>query len=244
MYYIKNGREFKMMDSTGFFTNEYSIAKELVFRPHDNWHYETRLIDWCNDTFIKPDENFVDIGAHIGSWTMTCGQNANHTYSFECNKSVYNCLCANLFLKNLSYKIDTYNCGLSNKTGTMNYYRRSVDGGENGLTYLRESYNNVETDVVKVCKLDDLNLENIGFIKIDVEGHEKEVLEGATETLKNNNFPTFIFESWASWRDKEGSCPAIKLRKELFEYIKSLNYKIIPINGWDEQFIAEYERIN
>lgn len=242
MYYIDTGHEFKTLSPKGFFTNEYSIAKDLVFRPEDDWHYETRLFDWCNDTFVSPTSNFVDVGAHIGTWTMKCGQRANHTYAFECNKHVHNCLCANLFLKDLSYKVDTFNCGLSNKAGTMKYYKRSGDGGGNGLTYLRDSDADVVTDTVKVCKLDDFNLENIGFMKIDVEGHEKQVLEGAVQTLENNGFPTFTFESWPSWREDEGACPARKLRKELFEYIESLNYKIIPIRGWDEQFIAEYAK--
>lgn len=78
-------------------------------------------------------------------------------------------------------------------------------------------------------------------MKIDVEGHEKEVLEGALETLKRNNYPTFIFESWSPWRDDEGSCPARQLRKELLEYIESIGYKVIPVSEWDEQFIAVYD---
>ena len=210
----------------------------MVFRTKNNFHYETPLVEWCKDNFIKPDKDFVDIGAHIGTWSWSI---ANMTHVFECNKHVFNCLSANICLKDLSYKINTHNCGLSNKTGEMIYFKRSIDGGGNGLTKLRSS-DDAETDTVKVFRLDDFNLNNIGFIKIDVEGHEKEVLEGALETLKRNNYPTFTFESWESWRDGEGSCPAIKLRKELFENIESIGYEIISISGWDEQFIAEWPK--
>lgn len=241
MFYINTQKEFKKLDTDGYFTNEYSIAKDLMFRNIDNYHYETRLIDWCDKQFIRSDKNFIDIGSHIGSWTIKCANNSKHTYSFECNKHVHNCLCANLCIKNLSNKVTTYNCGLSNKTGDMKYYRRSKDGGGNGLTYLREEDDDVITETVKVCKLDDFNLTNIGFMKIDVEGHEKEVLEGSLETLKNSDYPSFIFESWAPWGETE-KLPAIKLREDLFKYIMSLNYKIIPIKGWNEQFIAEYIR--
>lgn len=242
MYYLVTGTEYKELDPSGYFTNEKNIAKDVVFRSPDNYHYESRLIQWCITNFALPDKDFVDIGAHIGTWTMGLTKHVNKTHAFECNADVYNCLCANIYLKRLSYKVDTHKCGLSNNEGTMTYFKRSVDGGGNGLTKLRASDDNSETDTVKVCRLDDFDLNNIGFLKIDVEGHEKEVIEGALETLKRNNYPTFTFESWEAWRDQEGSCPAIQLRKELFEYIESIGYKIIPISGWNEQFIAEYDR--
>lgn len=242
MYYIDTGKEFKDVNHEGYFTNELNIAKDLVFRPKNNFHYETPLIEWCKDNFIKPDKDFVDIGAHIGTWSWSIAKDVNMTHAFECNKHVFNCLSANICLKDLSYKINTHNCGLSNKTGEMVYFKRSIDGGGNGLTKLRPSDDDVATDTVKVFRLDDFNLNNVGFIKIDVEGHEKEVLEGALETLKRNNYPTFIFESWESWKDDEGACPSKKLRKELFEYIESIGYKIIPVACWDEQFIATYPK--
>ena len=240
MYYIVTGSEYRELDQDGYFTNDEKIAKDVVFRPVNNYHYEDRLIQWCKYNFVQSDKDFVDIGAHIGTWTMGLAKHANKTHSFECNADVYNCLCANIYLKRLSYDVNTHKCGLSNKSGEMTYFKRSGDGGGNGLTKLRPSDESEHTDTVKVCKLDDFNLDNIGFMKIDVEGHEKEVLEGSLETLKRNNYPTFTFESWAPWRDDEGACPARQLRKELFEYIESIGYKIVPISGWDEQFIAEY----
>ena len=242
MYFIIPEKEYKEVDSTGYFTNDYKIAKYLAFRPKQDFHFETRIVDWCRDNFIKSDKDFVDIGAHIGTWCWSLAKYTNMTHAFECNKHIFNCLSANIYLKDLSYKINAHNCGLSNKTGEMTYFKRCIDGGGNGLVKLRPSDEEVDTEQVKVFRLDDFNLNNIGFLKIDVEGHEKEVLEGALETLKKNNYPTFTFESWAAWRDDEKACPAIQLRKDLFEYIKSIGYKIIPINGWDEQFIAEYDR--
>ena len=52
-------------------------------------------------------------------------------------------------------------------------------------------------------------------------------------------YPTFVFESWAPFREKlEGEAieNVVKLREDLFEYIRSLEYKIIPIRGWNEIF--------
>ncbi len=91
---------------------------------------------------------------------------------------------------------------------------------------------------VPITTLDSFNLDNIGLIKMDVEGFEKNVLEGGVETLKRNGYPKILFESWRESRESEG-IPAIKLREELFDYIRSIGYRIIPVNGWEEMFIAE-----
>ena len=47
---------------------------------------------------------------------------------------------------------------------------------------------------IKMKKLDDIEINNkIGFIKIDVEGHEKNVLKGGLNTIKNNK-PILLIE--------------------------------------------------
>jgi hypothetical protein len=60
----------------------------------------------------------------------------------------------------------------------------------------------------------------IRLIKIDVEGHELEVLKGGIETLKANNYPPIIFEAWTwkPWFEPK--------RKKLFEYLEGHGYKI------------------
>ena len=241
MYYIQPQKEIRTMETTGYFTNELEIAKDVAFRPYDDFHYESKLIDWCLNIFIRPDKDFVDIGAHIGTWTWRCATIANKTHAFECNRHVYNCLCANLFLKGLSYKVQTHVCGLSNRSNEeMVYYKRSKDGGGNGLTMLNTGDELVEKDCVDVFRLDDFNLVNVGFLKIDVEGHELEVLQGALMTLKKNGYPPFIFESWIAHGDDDWSKKIIKMRHDLFHFIEGLGYRIVPISGWPQQFIAEH----
>ena len=89
--------------------------------------------------------------------------------------------------------------------------------------------------------LDSFELNNIGFIKMDVEGFEKEVLMGAIQTLKRSNYPNILFECWGEWKEREG-VPAIKIKKELFEYLESFGYKIIQVGGAQDMFLAEHKK--
>lgn len=88
--------------------------------------------------------------------------------------------------------------------------------------------------------LDSFRLENIGLIKIDVEGFEKEVLLGGLETLVNNNFPDIIFESWGDYKEKEG-VPAKQIREELFSLLTKIGYNTIKLSGVQDMFLSQYK---
>ena len=58
----------------------------------------------------------------------------------------------------------------------------------------KKTFNNFRNIPVQVDKLDNIKLgNNIKFIKIDVEGHEIEVLKGAEKTIKDN-LPVLLIE--------------------------------------------------
>lgn len=227
--YMKIKTDEKLM-----FIPEARVAKDYFNRGY----YERGLVDWSCSNFCQPDKNIIDIGAHIGWYTVGLAPNCNHLYAFECSPKSFNYLCANIVLNNLDYKVTKYNCALSNEEGITPYYIRDPkDGGGNGISRfdIDDIYNSKCIDVPKKT-LDSFNLTNINFIKMDVEGHEKLVLEGAVQTLKNNNYPKILFESWDENQEKDG-LPAMKLKKELFEFIESLGYRIIKIG--QDMYLAE-----
>jgi hypothetical protein len=116
---------------------------------------------------------------------------------------------------------------------------RSTDGGGNGIKKLNNNDDLLKKIKVQVKTLDSFNLTNIGFIKIDVEGFEKEVLEGSLETLMKNNYPPIVFESWGDWKEKEG-VKASQIRKELFLFLKQIGYNINPCLEQKDMYIAIY----
>jgi FkbM family methyltransferase len=89
---------------------------------------------------------------------------------------------------------------------------------------VRENEYECKTEGVKeplvVFTLDSGAHKNVRLIKIDVEGHELEVLKGGIETAKANNYPPIIFEAWTwkPWFEPK--------RKALLEYLEGHGYKI------------------
>lgn len=199
---------------------EQSVAK---------WFYESGLaerglIEWAAES-LSSEKVFVDIGAHVGTYTWMCGKRAAHTYAFECSPKTFCYLAANVALHDLTDKVTVLPYALGDKEGSLPYIVRSEDGGGNGVKVLSSADGGRATRSVPVRTLDSFGIENIGLIKIDVEGFEKEVLMGARETLERSAWPPILFECWGDWKEREG-VPAKAIREELFAYLADLGYNV------------------
>ena len=242
MYLVNPNISFQTLPVNGFFSNDKEIAKDLFNQGRIG--YEDSVINWCIQNFANPDKTFIDIGAHVGSYSWSLAPHFKHVHAFEPNREVYNCLCANNYLKGQSQRITTYCNGISNRYVIMTYHVRCSDGGGNGFaeTQLDDDTQvgrTLETRQLKVKTLDDYNFDNIGFIKIDVEGHEEDVIDGAIETINNCDFPPIIFESWKPGMHHNLSYEYTdKLRESLFKKFANIGYKVNPIIGWEEIFLA------
>jgi len=220
-------------DKKKMFIPEARVAKDYF----KTGFYERGILDWACLNFLKDDKNVIDIGAHIGWYTIDFAKLASKVYSFECSPKSFNYLCANIALNKCDYNVTKYNVALGKEEGETDYYIRDPnDGGGNGIS--KFSWD-VDTKTIKVPlkTLDSYELTNVNFIKIDVEGHEKSVLEGSLQTIKNNNYPKILFESWDTTQNTETTS---LLRKELFEYIILIGYtKIVQLTH--DMFVAEKE---
>lgn len=219
-----------------FFVPEARVAKDYF----NTGLYERGYIRWSCDNFVKEGMDCIDIGAHIGMYTVEMAKRANRVHSFECSPKSFNYLCANLLLRDLSYKVTTYNTALSDKKGVTKYYIRDPkDGGGNGVSGF-EVDENVPTIDVPMVTLDSYNLTNISFIKIDVEAHEEFVLRGAVETIRANGYPPIMFESWP---ERYTQYPCKEIRKSLFDFVESIGYKIVQLSGGDDMFLATKAKV-
>ena len=177
-----------------------------------------------------PEGVVLDIGANLGTFCIPLAKKiVKHTYhAFEPQRIVYYQLCANTFINGLD-NLHCHNFGLSNKEERLmltmpNYATEGNIGAFSINIIVRENDYECKTEGRKeplvVFTLDSGEHKNVRLIKIDVEGHELEVLKGGIKTIKANNYPPIIFEAW-TWKPWFES-----KRKALFEYLEGHGYKI------------------
>ena len=193
---------------------------------------------------ITLSKDILDIGACHGVYSIELTKNNkfNHAYAFEANKIYSRIIGINTILNNVVDKVDIINTYISNKNDKINYNGWS-NNNENIDTsalasecYERTSYDNNYDQFKEVSTrtIDSYNLSNIGFIKIDVEGHELEVLQGALKTIILNDYPPILFEIW----DIEK--PFIINKEEFISY-KNKIITLLESLGYEIQFNVDYD---
>jgi FkbM family methyltransferase len=143
--------------------------------------------------FLRTDDLFVDVGANSGSFTIlasyVCGASC---ISFEPAPSTFERLLGNISLNNVSKKVKALNYGLGKEACVVQF--TSQCGAMNHVLAPGEMAE-VPTSV-NVAPLDSLleSGDNPVLIKIDVEGYEFEVIQGAKTVLQNPSLKAVILE--------------------------------------------------
>jgi FkbM family methyltransferase len=140
-------------------------------------------------TIVPNNKNILDIGANIGVWSIVFSKVTSGTvYAFEPQYKVFDCLEKNTIINDCS-NVKVYNIGLSDCANTLTM-NASYDKKENfGAFKICE--NGCLT--ISTRRGDSLELTDIGFIKMDVEGHELEALNGLEKTITDNH-PILLIE--------------------------------------------------
>ena len=194
---------------------------------------EASLIEWCKQ-FLRPDGIMIDIGAHCGSYSIALAPYVKQVHAFEAERKTFYQLCGGIALNDMHEKITAYNYGITDdvESGSCKLLNVvSLDGGGSTFDKIDLILRHVpilRNEIVNMKCIDDFDLYNICFIKMDVENYELKALKGMLNTIFNSNYPPILFES-----NKEGL-----LRTAIFEFLEKNTYKISQINGYSNMFLA------
>jgi FkbM family methyltransferase len=159
---------------------------------------ELKLLHHLKSRINRRDPVLFDVGANLGEYSNLLGSifgPSSQIYAFEPSAATYVELKKRLMHSN----IQPVNVGLSDATQELKLFINK-DHSSMASLYQREIKNVSmnEFEVVSLKTLDEFcneqGIQKIDFLKIDVEGHEYKVLQGASKMIKNKAIRFIQFE--------------------------------------------------
>jgi len=139
----------------------------------------------------RSDKIAIDIGAHRGEYTYFLQRASRACIVFEPNPML-----AEILRRRFPRGVVVLPHAVSDQRGVRILRIPIFDGEEHLSKATIDTANEFEQSrdiTVDTVRLDDLALTDVGLLKIDVEGHEKSVLDGAIETIRREK-PNLIVE--------------------------------------------------
>jgi FkbM family methyltransferase len=149
----------------------------------------------------------VDVGANEGFYAYALADIADRVVAFEPNPDY--ALFARWMLRD---RAEVHELALSDQSSRGTLHVPLSDQGSilhlaGSLKRTHSQFHDSKTYDVEIRKLDEFGLTDVGFIKIDVEGSEREVLDGARAILARDR-PTLVLELLSGTHEDPGTYTA------------------------------------
>jgi len=217
---FNNSLEFNEL-RYALFPNDNAVTSSII----QGWQYEPYLFDFLRLNMIDTlGKDIADVGANNGNFAVDfahlVGQ-YGRVYSFEPQRIIYYQLCTNIFLNGLE-NVYAHNIAIGNSYGHIkidkpDYY---AEGHVNfGDVKVHISPEEGDYENVKIDTLDSFSFNDLVFIKIDVQGHEPFVIDGAKKTIEKHR-PYLFVEFEEHLLQKVGSSEEmLKMQIESLGYV-------------------------
>jgi FkbM family methyltransferase len=210
-------------------------AKKLIFTNLDKNYLSFQLF-WRGIYFhepitaiilqhlCQPGTTFIDIGANVGFFSLLISKTCQNVrvFAFEPNPKNFNILQENV-RANQFQSFCCQDCAISSRNGMAKLYLNDSDMSASLVsTFQREVNSRADWVEVRTVTLDSVFLANQiqdpVVVKIDVEGHEEALLQGAHECLRQHT-PDLILEVLTSFSPRNTA------------FLKELGYRFFPITN-------------
>jgi FkbM family methyltransferase len=205
-----------------FLRSNTKLVRKMDYRDADIWlqvesdvEYVTRLhscakepetVEWIQ-SFFRDGDVYYDVGANVGAYALVAAKHFKgkvRVYAFEPSFPTFKQLCTNIVLNHCQDCIMPLQVALSDRTGVevLNYNSLTPGGALHALgaavDYKGDSFQPVVRQPVLAFALDDLikhfNLPPPTHLKLDVDGNEPRILQGAGNTLGNGILKSVLLE--------------------------------------------------
>lgn len=180
---------------------------------------------------LRPDDLFGDIGANVGSYSiLASGVAGSHSIGVEPVLSTFMNYKHNVAVNDLDAKIGLHHSGVGASSGKL-YFTRDQDTVNHVVpegTSVAE-----ETEEVDITTLDQLFADRAPvLLKIDVEGYESSVLQGAKTLLRHPALRCIIIEI-------NGACNRYGVREEeIHQSLLSYNFEPVSYAPFDRKLTS------
>jgi FkbM family methyltransferase len=181
-------------------TNLRNAAKHATLRLLPSLYVRWQLLRdhepelaWL-DKFVPPNCPCIDVGAHFGLYTRRLARIASSVHAFEPVAEM-----AEVLRRTSASNVIVHRVAVSDRNGTG---LLTIPIAEGRMQYALASITSdcdvqLRTSVqrtVRLVRLDSIFDGPVGFIKIDVEGHELNVLDGSANIIAQSR-PSFLIEA-------------------------------------------------
>jgi len=218
-------------DNLSYFTDDSSFIYHINNGISEPYPRELSIVKKYLKLYPTCNNTCIDVGGHIGTISIPYSRMFNKIISFEPNTKSYNFFVENIKMNNIS-NIMLYNKGVYNKNTTCKVIQHDL--GNSGCFYIKECDKH-DINSIEVIKLDDMidNNSKVDFIKIDTEGSELQVLEGAINLISTYK-PLIQVET------NQCSGKYFGYNKErIHEFMKQHDYKIFDDDGNNPLFMCK-----
>ncbi len=171
------------------------ITSDDDYLEHIQGEFEPEMVKLFR-SLINKEQVILDVGANIGCTAILFGDLGKQVFGFEPSPTTFSYLQKNLQAAGCA-NVNPVNFGLGKENGSfeLTFAKSNRSGGF--VSNLTKASQGHQVEKIRIVQGDDYiketGLQHIDFIKIDVEGFEKNVMEGLAQTIQRDK-PVVVLE--------------------------------------------------